>query len=127
MRFGRHLQRLFAIVGVALAGLASASAGEMVDCARGYDTLLAEISAQRRDAISNSSVIIYGNYTFTRLGHPAHPAVFYRDPKKGVNSGCGFGDQQAYKEALEDPVKRVRCPPCQDFYGGFRFCACMKF
>lgn len=118
-RFVRPLAALLAAA-LAFAGAAAAAADEPlpepIDCAKDYETLYSiaynapDVGYVQTELVEEVwSLSRHDTYIFSREGHPAYPSIIVRSFRPtgsrswGVSmSGCGFGDQKAFQQMLED-------------------------
>lgn len=82
---------------------ATATAGTLLDCSKGYAALRRAALAESNDGSGPGTTLWIrysdrGVYQITQRDHPAHPAIFLIPA--GEVSGCAFGDPVAFRDHL---------------------------
>lgn len=82
-----------------------------LDCAKPFDTQVAEITGQPHltaaGVVASEPYFYYSStdgrtsYLVTRPGSPAHPAIMIQRARGGViTTGCGYGSREGYDQLL---------------------------
>jgi hypothetical protein len=102
------------VIAAAVLAAAALVAGDGLDCARGFDALIAQLQARpdlETYAGGDPLLANYNDgaalalYNVTKPGHPAYPA-FVKRKLNGAGpvqtSACGYGDKAAFDLLLKD-------------------------
>jgi hypothetical protein len=102
------------VIAAVVIAAAALTAGDGLDCARGFEALTAQLMARPNLEPYAGGDPLLANYNdggalalynVTKPGHPAHPTIVKRKLNGAAavqTSACGYGDKAAFDKLLQD-------------------------